>query len=247
MKYIRRVMAAGLAIVFLIALVIGTGVILSVRNVNVSFIEYSGNYRDEYELTRENFNKLKGSSLLFINEDSVTSKVIQTNLFAVESYEKKFPCTVDITLRERIERFALKTDNCYKIYDDRGDLLKTISDLEKQPTNGLDNCPDVILEVSEEQVKAVAELMGYFDEYFGPVRRLAEKVTVRKYLELQIATVTFRSGMTLSISEWFNNAKEKVERAGAVYSELSDAQKIKGSITVVDGRENADPVARYSA
>lgn len=246
MKYVRKVMATGLAIVFLIALVIGTGVILSVRNVNVSFIEYSGNYREEYELTRENFNKLKGSGLLFIGENDVKSKVIQNNLFAVDSYEKKFPCTVNITLRERVESFALKTENCYRIYDERGDLLRNVSDLDREPLNALDNCPNVLLQVSEEQVKAVAELMGYFNENFGPLRRLAEKVTVRQYLELQIATVTFRSGMTLSVSEWSKNTKDKIVRAGEVYRELSDSQKIKGSITVVDGRENSDPVARYS-
>lgn len=250
MKYIRKVMATGLAIVFLIALVIGTGVILSVRNINVSFIEYSGNYREEYTITRENFNKLKGSSLLFIGDDDIYGKVIQTNLFAVDSYEKKFPCTINITMRERIERFALKTENSYKIYDDKGELLRNVSDLDKIPTNGLDNCPDVLLEfekVSEEQIKGVAWLMEYFCEYFGPVRRLAEKVAVRDLMEWTILTVTFRSGITLSVTEWNKNTKEKMARAGDVYKELSDGQKTKGSITVLDGRENSDPIARYSA
>lgn len=246
MKYVRKVMATGLAIVFLIALVIGTGVILSVRNVNVTFIEYSGNYREEYEATRKNFNSLKGSSLLFISDGNVTGKVIYPNLFAVESYEKKFPCTVDVTLRERIERFALKTDGGYKIYDDRGELLRSTSDVEKQPLNVLDNCPDVLLEADEGQVKAIAELMGYFDEYFGPVRKLAEKVEVGKWLELQIAIITLRSGTTVRVSDWSKNLQNKILRASEVYSELSDAQKTKGAITVADGRENTDSVARYS-
>ncbi|MDE6074947.1 MAG: hypothetical protein K2G26_00750, partial [Clostridia bacterium] len=94
MKYTRKLMAVGLAIVFCIAIVIGTGIILSVRNVNVTYIDYSGRYTEvEYAAARENLNKLKGSGLLFIGDDDVFGKVSATEVLAVESYEKKFPCT----------------------------------------------------------------------------------------------------------------------------------------------------------
>ena len=155
-------MAAGLAIIFCIALVIGTGIILSVRNVNVSYIDYSGKYTEtEFAATKNNLNKLKGSGLLFVGDDDVYGKVTASEVLTVASYEKKFPCTVNVVVRERIERFSLKTENGYTVYDDYGKAIRLV-DADEAPVNTLDGCPNFILKCIPEQVEGLAEMCRYF-------------------------------------------------------------------------------------
>lgn len=232
MKHVRKLMAIGMAIVFLIALVIGTGVILSVRNVNVSFIEFSGNYsgeNSEYEKTRANFNKLKGSGLLFIGDDDVFNKVTATEALAVESYEKKFPCTLNIVLRERIETFTYKTDAGYSVYDERGILIRNT---ENEPVNSVDDCPNVLLECDAEEIEDIAAVCTAFNENFGALRRMVKSVKTYKYPGLHYADINLYSGFVISVHDWKTSGTQKIKRAYEKYSQLSEASKLNGSITV---------------
>lgn len=251
MKYIRQVMAVGLAIIFLIALVIGAGVILSVRNVNVSFIEYSGEYSgtpdSEYEKTRANFNKLKGSGLLFISDADVYGKVEDTDIFVVESYEKKFPCTVNIVLRERIETFTLKkSDGSYAVYDERGKLIKNT---ESEPMNVIDGCPNVSLECSESDAEEIAVLCSHFNSNFfeadkpKALRRLVKCIKTEDRLGL--VDIIFNSGLTISVYDWKTSGAQKIKRAYEVYKDLNGYQRVTGTITVIGGRDGSGPIAKY--
>lgn len=246
MKYIRKVMAAGLAIVFLIAVVIGTGVILSVRNVNVSFIDYSGAYKEEFETVRSGLNKLKGSGLLFVGSDDIYDTVTADEYLAVDGYEKKFPCTVNVVIRERVETFALRTLSGYKIYDERGKLIKTVPEADEAPKNRIDGCPDVLLRCSETQVEGVAALCGEFESNFGCFRRIVESVAAEKYLELKVATFVLRNGLKITVSEWETEGAQKIKKACETYSSLSDAQRTGGTITVAESKENGGVVSKYS-
>lgn len=245
MKYIRKVMAVGLAIIFLIALVIGTGVILSVRNVNVSFIEYSGDYADEYAATRKNFDKLKGSGLLFIDDDDIYGKVTATDVLAVESYEKKFPCTVNIVIRERIETFTYKTDAGYSVYDERGKLIK--GDIETEPANTVDGCPNVLLICDEGDIVGLASLCAEFNENFKALRRMVESVETSKFPGLQIVSINLYSGLKIEVHDWKTSGAQKMRKACEKYDSLSEYQRISGSITVIGGVGSAGPQASYAA
>ncbi len=248
MKYIRKVMAVGLSIIFLIALVIGTGVILSVRNVNVSFIEYTGEYKEEYEATRANFNKLKGSGLLFIDGDDIYGKVAATDVLVVESYEKKFPCTVNIVLRERVESFTVKNGDGYAVYDDRGQLIRNT---ENEPLNTVDGAPNVALECSDEDIEEIAALCLAFKENFfegeqpKALRRVVESVATGKLSSLQVVNFNLRSGLKITVHDWKISGAQKVKKACEVYSKLNAYERIKGTITVIGGKDSAGPVAKY--
>ncbi len=248
MKYIRKVMAVGLAIIFLIALVIGAGVMLSVRNVNVSFIEYSGDYAEEYAQTRSNFNKLKGSGLLFIDDGDIYGKVSATDVLAVESYEKKFPCTVNIVLRERIETFTVKNDAGYAVYDERGKLIKST---ENEPVNTVDGCPNVVLECKESDIEEIAVLCSAFKENFfeedepKAFRRLVESVKTEKFPGLQIVDITLNSGLKITMHDWKTSGVQKIRKAYEEYKTLNEYQRLGGTITVIGGKDSAGPVAKY--
>ena len=239
-------MAIGLAIVFLIALVIGAGIILSVRNVNVTYVDYSGEYTYEYEQTREQLNKLKGSGLLFLNEEDIADKITTPQYIALERYEKKFPCSVDIVLRERVETFILKTTAGYAIFDDCGKHLRTVANDGEKALNTLDGCPNVELEVAAGQVEAAAEICGYFSDSFGSLRRLVKTVSVIKFLEREILTFSLRSGLEISVNDWQINGQRKIEKAFETYGKLPEECRIKGLIAVSDGRDGGGPVSNYS-
>ncbi|MCM1545631.1 MAG: hypothetical protein NC033_01205 [Clostridiales bacterium] len=230
MKHIRKVMAVGLAIIFLIALVIGTGVILSVRNVNVSFIEYTGEYKEEYAATRKNFDKLKGSGLLFIDDADVYGKVTATDVLAVESYEKKFPCTVNIVLRERIETFNYSADAGYSVYDERGKLIR--GGIEGEPTNTVDKCPNVLLRCAEGDIEGLAALCAEFNENFGALRRMVKSVETSKFPGLQLADINLYSGLKITVHDWKTSGAQKIRKAFELYSQLDEYQKTGGAIDV---------------
>ena len=245
MKYIRKVMAIGLAIVFLIALVIGTGIILSVRNVNVTYIDYSGEYTEEYEKTRSNLGNLKGSGLIFLNEEDIAEKISVPQHIALEKFEKKFPCSVDVVLRERVETFTVKTAAGYSVFDERGKLLRAVAD-EEDALNLLDNCPNVILNAAVGQVEALAEICGYFNDSFGALRRLVEEVSLSRFLEREILTFSLRSGLEISVSDWTNNGRKKVQKAYDEYLRQPEENRVRGLIAVSDGRDGGGPVSIYS-
>lgn len=232
MKHVRKLMALGLAIIFLIALVIGTGVVLSVRNVNVSFIEYSGDYSEEYSATRKNFDKLKGSGLLFIGDDDVYGKVTATEALAVESYEKKFPCTINIVLRERIETFTYKTQEGYSVYDERGKFIKVANDAESEPLNSVDDCPNVLLKCDEDEIEQLAVICAAFNENFGALRRMVQCVETVNFPGMQVAEINLYRDFKITLLDWKTSGAQKIKKAYDKYAELSEYGKISGSITV---------------
>lgn len=223
-------MFTGLAIIFLIAVVIGAGVILSVRNVNVSFIGYSGVYDEEYKATRKNFDNLKGSGLLFIKDGDVYGKVTANEVFEVESYEKKYPCTINIVLRERVETFALKTDEGYDVYDGRGKLMR---EEQTENKNSVDGCPNVLLECAEDDIAGVAEICAQFKESFGAFRRMVKSVTADYTIPaLRTLNINLYSGLKITLHNWDVSGAEKIKKAYEQYKNLSESDKISGTIFI---------------
>lgn len=241
-------MAIGLAIIFMITLVIGTGVVFSIRNVNVAFVDYSGKYAERFETVKSNLNNLKGSGLIFVSDSDIYGKIEKEDLpyIAIEGYEKKFPCTVNVTVRERVECFALRTAEGYSVYDDRGALMRKTESAEV-PLNPVDGSPDLRVIAAADEMTDIARVCGYFKDNFGNLRRLAESAVISKYLELNVLTVNMRSGLQIRLYEWKNSPEEKIKKAYGKYVSLSDAEKLSGAITVVDGGENGSVSANYTA
>jgi len=239
MKYVNKVMALGLAILFLTALIIGTEIILSVRNVNVGYKYYGENLSEEsYNATRENLNALKGTGMLFIGEDDITSKLDDDSLIAVERYEKVYPCTLNVYLKQRVKTFAVKTDSGYDVYDDEG---KIISSLQTQSApQGADGCPLVLIEnVIGRPMEDIAVVCSYFEDTFGDIIRKVNAVSVG-------STVVFNLRSGISIRMYYSESdglsgidKTMLEKAYTCYLTLSDSEKVKGEISVLASQPSA--------
>ena len=249
MKYVRKVTALVLAIIFCAAIIIGIGVIYSVKNVNVEFIDYSGEYVEEYAKAKDNLNKLKGSGIMFLSDGDVQSKIPEGGSIVLESYEKIYPCTVNVTLKERVECFVVRNGEQVAIYDEDGVLMRSVRVENGEYLNKLDGSPDVVLKTleggsfSQEDYKSVATLLTQVKSSFSSLRKLVESVTV--YGSLNSAEIALRSGVSVVVYDWQNNAKAKVEAVYDVYKNLSDKQKTCGMITVGDVEQEGEASAKY--
>ncbi|MGN0807569.1 MAG: cell division protein FtsQ/DivIB [Candidatus Coproplasma sp.] len=247
MKFLRKVLAVCLAMVFLIALIIGAGIILSVQNVNVRFEYYGENaYMAEYTQTRANLDKLKGSGLLFITTEDVESMVEDPDILAVESVTKVYPCSIDIVIRERAETFALKSENgpSYSVYDECGKLMNA----NVSSVDGADGCPNVIVSgLTASDMCEVAQMCAFFKESFSSFRRIVEEVSVVNFLGSKAFEFTLRSGFKIRIYDYkdADNNKQKIEKAFEKYDELTDLQKLSGAIDVISSISGGDPKVVY--
>ena len=251
MKYVRKVTALVLSIIFCAAIVIGIGIIYSVKNVNVEFIDYTGKYTEEFENTKNNLKKLKGSGMLFISAGDVSGKISDKGVLAIESYERVYPCTVNVVVKERVECFIIKSFDVISVYDEDGALMRTDKADGGVYLNPSDNSPDitvntesVAVKLSAKNLKSVASLCMAVKQSFGSLRKLVDNVTV--YVSVDTANIKLRSGLSIAVSGWENNAEGKIAAVYEIYKNLSDKQRTGGIISVRDGSAGTQPTANYS-
>lgn len=246
MKYIRKITALVLAIIFCAAIIIGLGIIFSVKNVNVQFIDSTGAHAEEFARTRDNLNKLKGSGMVFLSDSDISDKVSDKSVLTVESYERIYPCTVNVVVKERIECFTVSSDGAINVYDEDGEFMRS-ERANGTYLNPTDNSPDIEIGgesvLSDGQYKCVGDILKSFKSHFGSLRKAIEKVTV--YQSVASVDIKLRSGVSVLVYEWENDADTKINAAYNCYKNLSDGQRISGMIAVGTLAEGKQPVAEY--
>ncbi len=232
-----------MALVFVVAAVICFGVITSVRNVNVEYIYYSDRGNEEYELALGRLNGLKGSTLMSLGDDDVYACVQGQNI-NIKSYEKVFPCTLNVVLCERLEQYARPDGKGgYDVYDINGVYMGTRS----SNVNPADDSPNVLLEVEDGDFDAAVAICGWVKEYFGSLRNLVNKVT-KQYdaiTETSRITLSLYSGLNIVLVDYEDFTESKVSAAAEVFLSLSDSQKLRGSIYSVNPGDSQSKVSAY--
>ncbi|MGN0815005.1 MAG: hypothetical protein ACI4MH_07225 [Candidatus Coproplasma sp.] len=244
MNYIRKVIALILSLIFCAALVVGAAVILAIRNINVEFINYSSVYLGEYEAIKLNLEKLKGYNLLFLTEDDVKSYVGSSEYIVVDSYEKVFPCSVDVVLKERVETYSVATENGYGVYDEDGVFIRNV----RENVNVLDNSPNVLLNVTAEKLSSAVKVCSYFKDKFSSIRNLVKSVDVVDDAIASTLTFNLYSGLKITIIDYDVLTESKMSSVYRVYSSLSESEKLRGVIRAYDNNGELSSVdAAYFA
>ncbi|MDE7329499.1 MAG: hypothetical protein K2N30_00110, partial [Clostridia bacterium] len=93
MKYLRQIAVLVSSAIFVIAVAIGVCVIFSLRNVNITYVNYG---RDDAEQTisqikNKVLEKFEGSVISFIEKGEVESCIGDS--YVMVSFEKVMPCT----------------------------------------------------------------------------------------------------------------------------------------------------------
>ncbi|MCD8200951.1 MAG: hypothetical protein LUD47_02670 [Clostridia bacterium] len=189
----------------------------------------------EFEKTAENLESLKKSNLIFLREKKIEDCVSAPARIKVASYTKKYPCSLDVVLEERVETFVSfdREKNLFTIYDSYGDVMEsTPNTTPNEPFLGIDGSPDIEITsgLSESDMACLVEALDAFEEYFSSARRLIS------YMDVSDGDlcVELRSGLELVISDCGELLTKKMESAYAVYAGLDDWQKTSGRI-VTDG------------
>ena len=235
MKHLRKIGILIIAVIMVAAIAVGVCVVCAVRNVNVTFLSYpeeEKNLNSEIQSIKQGvLEKVKGRVIYSVKEEDVSSCL--ANDYYLESFEKVYPCTINITVQQRREVFAVKDGDNYLFYDDNGKFLK-VSEVNK---NSLDNAPNLIIEGanSADEIKEVASVCTIFKSNASSLRSAVEKVTLKKS-QTSISTDSDRiifslwCGISIEIQDYQNYTAEKISKAYNHFGKLSTDQKLKGII-----------------
>lgn len=248
MKYIRKIIYAVLCVAMVAALVIGMGVIFAVKNVNVTLISYTYEENSDKAVAltarfkSDILSKTRGTMIGFVGGDTVSSAIGDSG-YVLESYEKVYPCTLNVTVRERRETFVVaESEECYYIYDENGLFLRK-ADSAEAALNIFDGEPnlavtsDGAISPDGEVIKNIASACGVFGQKFNCARSVLDSVEITR----TGLTFSFKSGVKLVIYDFGNMIEEKTEAAYNYFCKLSGTQKICGTIycsTTTEGKIN---------
>ena len=245
MKYIRKAIIIVLVAVFVAAAAIGLSVIFAVRNVNVFAVAYdrggsvSAEFASAVEKIEADLSSLRGRIMSGINEDTVAG-LIDEGYAEFVSYEEVLPCTVNVTVRERVEVFAVSSEEGgYEILD--GGLKRMA--VKPFNVNNLDGSPNVLLEnVPEDSYPLVAQIAELINEKFSSVRAFAESISVVPS-ELSgrgdSLNIKLRCGLTMEIREYASSAAEKAEALFEAFGGMSDTLKLGGTMYCLASEDGA--------
>lgn len=244
MKYLRKILFTIIAAAFIASVVIGVGVIYAVKNVNVSLNCYSYEEGDA-QANREIANykqkilkKVRGTVIYFVDDGDIAGLI--DGDYSLESVKKVYPCTLNVTLKERKETFsvALSGGN-YALYDENGALLDG-SATER-------NEFDVLLDIKNgDGVESAAHICSVFKSRFSAFRSVVKSVTLENAAfesmpYKNVVTMVLRCGATVEIADYDKNLGEKIDSVYECFGGLSSDKKTKGRIvcrTAADGGLN---------
>ena len=252
MKYLRKIVALLCALVLIVALIIGLGVIFAVKNVNVTLLSYSygkegDSAKEAIAFYKENIlSECKGKLMFSVGEDSVKGKIedfddAAGNKYLLYSFEKQYPCTLNVTIKERRETYVRAvSDDTFEIYDENGDYMR--SDDGENLLNKLDGAPDIVLEGVETRarVQEIASVCNIFAKEFSALRSVVDKVVVSDAVsQYDYARIIFhlRCGLRVELRDFSALTEQKMQAAAKKFGELNGDQKLRGEVYVMVNSE----------
>lgn len=242
----RAIIATIVSFVLLIAVVAaGIAAVFTVTMVDSAFSVYSEAGREDAIEIRKRLDKFVGKSAVALKLDDLERIVTEYDGFRVESVEKKYPSTVKISIKERKETFAAISAGGFSVYDEQGCYLYE----KTENINRIDGGNNVLLVGFAFQAQPREKLQGeYAEEFFSTVEVLEQLGEYRSnFLKFELfkagssanRTNDFfylytREGVVIKIKNPAGHTADKVSKALQRYLELSDRERVTGSINVTD-------------
>ena len=241
MKYIRKAIALVLVAVFIAAVAIGLSVIFAVRNINVFCSDYqissgdgsrSAEFASSGEKIEVSLSEFEGKAIAGVKEKEISSIVNASGYAEYVSWEVIYPCTINVTVRERLEMFAVPSADgrTFTILDKDCSAMT----VKSSNINNLDGSPNVLVSVPEEDYPLVSSLAALFGEKFLSVRAFAESISVQHgTVEEDSLLIKLRCGLTMEIRDYKNNAEEKAKALCSAFENMADYLKLGGTMYCV--------------
>lgn len=253
MQHVRKIVLIFSIVIFIVAAALCAGMIFAVRNINVTLLSYTYQTDEEgakaeiSELKEKVLEKYRGKLISSVGEEGIT-ETLGDGEYVLESFRKVYPCTVEITVKERRELYAEAYLGVgYRIYDEEGKYLKTA----EENINAVDGAPDVLIEgfSDSDDIKAIAGVGKIFSAKFGALRSVTEKIILEKAqssIERDKAVFVLRCGVSIEIRDFRNMTAGKIDAAYRCYEKLSGERKLQGRIYCTVTSEGV-AAATYSA
>lgn len=248
MKHLRKIVWLVIAVAFLASVVIGIGVIFSVKNVNVTLKSYS--YSEWDKMTEEERNRALaeieeikntvlaqygGKLIPYVNDEEL-AQTFNGTVYVLESCEKVYPCTLNITVKERREVFVISNSNgTFSTYDSLGVLMRSGLS-EEEASNNIDGASNVFVygATTNERIEGVANVASIFAERFSSLRSIVQRIQL--WNNGQDIVFTLHCGISVYIADYTVMADSKIQAAYSEFLSLTGEEKLHGTIMVTEVR-----------
>lgn len=212
---------------FVLTLVCSAVSLFSVKEVRAEFsVARRGEDAEEAYKSLQNF---KGVNLLFFNTDEIKKAVEENPYMQVSEIKKSYPNAIDVKIVERREIYLLSVDGKHYVADEKGFVLKRISETEASSYGNVIRLDTDNLEITSPVVGS--KLASDSDETLYGAFALAEKVKLTDCIKnMKIvryfdgewhydARFETYSGVTVVIEKAETRGEEKIVSAFSSYDE----------------------------
>lgn len=247
------------AILFLAALAAGLNAVFTVTSVKASFIAFSDVGRQESGSLQKELDRFVGKSTTFLDTEEIRAVVEKYPCFRIEGeIEKKFPQTVELTVVEREEVFAVWSEekNAYAVLDGGGVYL-----YDKENASNRLGGENIVLTGFSLKLEAgktaegenFEEFLAVYREFeseLGGLRRNVVSATFGRpssQASYDYFSLTMREGVTVFIDRPSSKAQEKAARAIETYLSLSEREKTYGEIFAGENPLTGEVTAKHNS
>ncbi len=246
----KRVFLTTLVSFLLLAAVVAAGLnaVFTVNVVKAEFSVASAEGEREAAEIKEKLDRFVGKSTVFLDEEEVSAIFAAYPCMKADKIAKKYPSTLEVSVSERDEAFAVLTERGYAVLSDDGTYLYNKDSLtnrkggENLLLSGFSFSLVQGERVEDEKFSALLSMYGVFAELLGEVRANVVSVTYHPGLVSDTFLIQMREGVRIEIVTPCDMAEEKAlsalsdEQYG--YLARSDGERLSGCITVVgaDGK-----------
>ena len=238
------------AFVLLLAVIAaGLNVIFTITYVETSFSTFSMQGEEDAKTLKAELDGFVGKSMTFLKLDEVENAVEQYPCFRLERVKKKFPKTVEVSIKERRELFAYQTEQGnYAMIDSEGVCIR-MSEENVSRTGGenvlLKNftlTTEVSVPVEGKYFEALLTTFAGFEacveDARANVREVVLKIGGNESNPLtNLFEIEMQEGVIVEMNNPLSNAEEKAKKAMEIYSKLGDIDKMYGCITVTESAQ----------
>lgn len=241
-----RVLVTTLVSFLLLCAVVAAGLnaVFTVTSVKTEFSVVSDEGQREVEELKGKLDGFVGKSTTFLDEEEVRAIIAAYPCMRADKIEKRYPSTLEVSVSERKEAFAVLTEHGYATLSDDGILLYYKDSLTNRA--GGEN---ILLEgfgfpseegkaFEDEKFSSVLKMYGVFTELLQEAR--ANVVSVSVYYSAEEHTrFTFRmrEGIVIEIDSPSELTEEKARAAlldeSEGYLARSDGERLRGRIAVI--------------
>lgn len=229
--------------------------VFSVASINIDYSYYTDSEVDNANRLLSHY---YGANLLFVDTDKVVNLVNENTSLKVESVKKNYPNVLEIKLKQRQERFAIKTSDGYFILDEEW----TVVDKRDNLKNSVDNLDNILLtfqnaefDASILQIRSTLTIgrddllnavTSMVNEISSPRDFIKEIVVVEKEkgVNFYVNFLTFE-GVTIEVRKALLDPKQKITLGVEKYESLFDRDKLSGKVAVYS-LDSGEIVATYS-